>query len=86
MANLIDKRCLCSACSSDQPFPLSSQKHNNNETRATYNPPLGLAGVAQWTEGQPTDQEGACSIPCQGTCLSCRPGPQLGGVREATTH
>ena len=36
-----------------------------------------LAGVAQWFECQPADQKVAGSIPNQGTCLGCRPGPQL---------
>ena len=32
--------------------------------------------VAQWIEHQPTNQRVASSIPIQGTCLGCRPGPQ----------
>ena len=35
-----------------------------------------LAGVAQWIEYQPANQMVAGSIPSQGTCLGCRPGPQ----------
>ena len=35
-----------------------------------------LAGVAQWTECQPPNQRVASSIPSQGTCLGCGPGPQ----------
>ena len=34
-----------------------------------------LAGVAQWIECQPVNQKVAGSIPSQGTCLGCRPGP-----------
>ena len=37
-----------------------------------------LAGVAQWIVCQPVNQRVAGSIPSQGTCLGCRPGPQLG--------
>ena len=36
-----------------------------------------LAGVAQWMEHQPANQKDAGSIPGQGTCLCCSPGPQL---------
>ena len=35
-----------------------------------------MAGVAQWIEHGPVKQRVACSIPSQGTCLGCRPGPQ----------
>ena len=37
---------------------------------------LALAGVAQWIECQTANQRVAGSIPSQGTCLGCRPGPQ----------
>ena len=37
-----------------------------------------LAGVARWTECQPANQRVAGSIPSQGTCLGCGPGPQEG--------
>ena len=37
-----------------------------------------MAGVAQWIECEPVDQWVAGLIPSQGTCLGCRPGPQLG--------
>ena len=39
---------------------------------------MALAGVAQGIELWPANQEVACSIPSQGTCLGCGPGPQLG--------
>ena len=39
------------------------------------------AGVAQWTECGLANQSVAGSIPSQGTCLGCRPGPRK-GVRE----
>ena len=35
-----------------------------------------LADKAQWIEHQPVNQRVAGSIPSQGTCLGCRPGPQ----------
>ena len=37
-----------------------------------------LPGVAQWIEHQTVNQRVTGSIPSQGTCLGCRPGPQLG--------
>ena len=36
----------------------------------------GLAGVVQWIEHQPMSQRVPGSIPSQGTCLDCGPGPQ----------
>ena len=44
-----------------------------------------LAGVAQWIECWPADQRVASSIPGQGTCLCCRPGPWQGRVRGGHT-
>ena len=35
-----------------------------------------LASVAGWIEYQPVNQSVASSIPSQGTCLVCGPGPQ----------
>ena len=46
---------------------------------------LALAGVAQWIECQPANQRVASSIPSQGTCLGCRPGPQY-RVHERQPH
>ena len=37
---------------------------------------LALAGVAQWIECGPANQRVASSIPSEGTCLGCRPGPR----------
>ena len=37
---------------------------------------LTLAGVAQWIERRPANQRVSGSIPSQGTCLGCQPGPQ----------
>ena len=42
---------------------------------------LALDGVAQWIECQPENHRVADSIPSQGTCLGCGPGPQW-GARE----
>ena len=44
-----------------------------------------LADVAQWIECQPVNQRVAGSIPRQGTCLGCGPGPQQ-GVCERQPH
>ena len=44
-----------------------------------------LADVAQWIECQPVNQRVAGSIPSQGTCLGCGPGPQQ-EVRERQPH
>ena len=48
--------------------PLKKRKKKNKKT--------ALAGVAQWIECQPMNQRVAGSIPSQGKCLGCRPGPQ----------
>ena len=39
---------------------------------------LALADVAQWIEHQPVNGQVASSIPSQGTCLGCGPGPHVG--------
>ena len=44
-----------------------------------------LAGVAQWIECRPMNQGVSSSIPSQGTCLGCGPGPQE-GERERRPH
>ena len=46
---------------------------------------MSLAGVAQWFECRPVKQGVTGSIPSQGTCLGCGPGPQW-GVREGLSH
>ena len=43
---------------------------------------LALAGVAQWIERWPANQRVAGSIPSQGTCLDCGPGPQWGACKS----
>ena len=37
-----------------------------------------LPGVAQWVGHHPKKQKVTRSIPSQGTCLGCGPGPWLG--------
>ena len=39
-------------------------------------------GVAQWVRHHPANQKVTGSIPSQGTCLGCRPGPQLGACKR----
>ena len=46
---------------------------------------VALAGMAQWIECWPVNQRVSGSIPSQGTCLDCRPGPQ-GGALERQPH
>ena len=49
-------------------------RHNNMVPQEK----TALAGVAQWTELRPAKWEVTGSIPSEGTCLGCRPSPQLG--------
>ena len=42
--------------------------------------------VVQWVEREPMNQSVAGSIPSQGPCLGCGPGPQLGGGGERQPH
>ena len=44
-----------------------------------------LAGVAQCIECRPVEQGVTGSIPSQGACLGCGPGPQW-GVHERQPH
>ena len=46
---------------------------------------LALAGVAQWIDCWTANQRVSSSIPSQGTCLGCGPGP-CRGAPEATAH
>ena len=41
-----------------------------------------LASVTQWIEHGPENQRVAGSIPSQGTCLGCRPGPPQGTCKR----
>ena len=45
-------------------------------------PHLALAGVAQWIEHRPVDWKVAGLVPCQGTCLGCRPNLWLGAYER----
>ena len=38
--------------------------------------------MAQWVGRQPEKGKVASSIPSQGTCLVCGPGPQLGAFKR----
>ena len=44
-----------------------------------------LPGVAQWIEHQPAKRKVTGSIPSQGTCLGCGPGPQEGVCERQLT-
>ena len=57
---------------------LSSMVKESFTKRPTdQKPERGLTGVAQWVGHCPADKKVASSIPGQGTCLGCRPGPWL---------
>ena len=43
---------------------------------------VALEGVAQLLEYQPAKQNAAGSIPSQGRCLGCGPGPQVGACES----
>ena len=43
-----------------------------------------LASVAQCIECRPANRKVAGAIPSQGTCLGCRPGPQVGAYKRKT--
>ena len=47
----------------------------------TENNTIALAGMSQWIEHQPVNQEVTGLIPSQGTSHSCGPGPHLGHAR-----
>ena len=44
--------------------------------------PMALAGVAQGTERRPVNWKVVSSIPDQGTCLGCGPGPLMGACER----
>ena len=58
------------------------QNTENNKIKIQINNVKIMAGVAQWIECQPVNQIVAGSIPSQGTCRGCRPGPQLGALEK----
>ena len=55
---------------------LEDTKKSTAYTFASNLPDFALAGVAQWIKHQPVNQSVAGSIPSQGPCLGCGPGPQ----------
>ena len=57
------------------PLSLKINKYNKNKERKPW-----LVWLS-WIECWAANQEVACLIPSQGTCLGYRPGPQLGDVR-----
>ena len=58
-------------------FPLQfSAVTKENKNNITLKIIWTLAGVAQWIKRGPANQRVAGSIPSQGTCLGCGPGPQ----------
>ena len=61
------------------------QNTENNKIKIQINNVKIMAGVAQWIECQPVNQRVIGSIPSQGTCLDCRPGPQF-GIHEKQPH
>ena len=61
-------------------------RHVFRNVNIKSNTNIALAGVAQWIEHWPVNQRVTGSIPSQGTCLGCRPGPHSGDVQEAPTH
>ena len=57
------------------PLSHTSQEDGNNVLEIFKNICPALAGVPQWTECQPANQKVTGSIPSQGMCLGCGPGP-----------
>ena len=57
----------------DTPALEQPQKKKKKET---YKSNIALAGVVQWTEHRSANQNVSGSIPSQGTCPGCGPGPQ----------
>ena len=55
---------------------LASDANQSSMLHILKNVGKALAGVAQWIECQPVNQRASSSIPSQGTCLGCGPGPQ----------
>ena len=51
----------------------------------TENNTIALAGMSQWIERQPVNQEVAGLISRQGICLGCGSGPQVGVCKRQQT-
>ena len=64
---------------------MSSNSQDRVDHTVLINSFQALAGVAQWIELGPVNQRVAGSIPSQGMCLGCGPGPQLGAC-EGQPH
>ena len=66
----------------------SKKKKANEQTKQKQTQDIertAQAGAAHWTEHRPANQRVTSSIPSQGTCLGCRPGPQE-GAHERQPH
>ena len=64
------------------PSPGSHRQEEKSPKLLSIKTSGALAGVAQWIECQPVNRKVTASIPSQGTCLGCRPGPQLGECKR----
>ena len=53
------------------------ERGRHMETRSKKDE-IDLPGIAHWLSGWPANQRVVGSIPSQGTCLDCGPGPQEG--------
>ena len=67
---------LCLKCSSLPFFCLLIPPYPSAlSSYTTYSEKTALAGMGQWIEHWPVNHRVAGSIPSQGTCLGCGPGP-----------
>ena len=75
------KSCLISSVFREAHIKITMRYHYILTGMATIQK-TALAGVAQRTEHWPVKLKVTGSIPSQGTCLGCRPGPQLGACER----
>ena len=68
----------CKSASVTSPLALARIRHLTIQFSFKEIVWCALAGVTQWVEHRPANWKVASLIPGQGTCLGCRPGPQLG--------
>ena len=57
-------------------YPVDTSSTAQAPVVTNKNVPDALAGVAQWIACLTVNQRVTGSVPSQGTCLGCRPGPQ----------
>ena len=62
-------------CQDDSKMYMGTQR-GKNKRNWLKKEQVALAGVAEWIGCRLVNQKVAGSVPSQGTCLSCRPGPQ----------